>query len=353
MQDMSGAHSVAPDGSRLGIMPTTSGGVATTPRAPGQDRPLAVSSDTVRPDRPRATPRAPGADVPPATTAGAPGQHRLRAVSSASDHDRSCARHQKAPGQDRPRTASSGAARPDRPRATPRAPGADVPPATMAGAPGQYRPSAAQWAPDHFRSRPVPTAPDRDRPLAASSDGVGHDRPRATLTAPDQDVPRTLAVRAPGSDRPRAVAATVAAADASHVLPPAAGPDSSHRGPAAGLPPTSVTDSTTSPHDLAGRMYTAQEVPQLTRANDAPLLATAVHLLQALMQRAQRLNIGSALDVLQRLLHDRPAPTPVSDSPLLRSLEAAATCTDTPPRPADPSAKQAAPPTNRPPFKPP
>ena len=353
MQDMSGAHSVAPDGSRLGIMPTTSGGVATTPRAPGQDRPRTASSGAARPDRPRATPRAPGADVPPATTAGAPGQCRLRAVPSASDHDRSCAWHQKAPGQDRPRTASSGAARPCRPRATPRAPGTDVPPATAAGAPGQCRLSAAQRAPDHFRSRPAPRAPGRDRPLAASSDAVGHDRPRATPTAPDQDVPRALAARAPGSDRPCAVAATVAAADDPHVLPPATGPDSSHRGPAAEPPPTSVTTSTTSPHDLDGRMYTAEEVPQFTRANDTPLLATAVRLLQTLMQRARRLNIGHALDVLQRLLQDRPAPTPVSDSPLLQSLEAAATCTDTPPRPADPSAKQAAPPTNRPPFKPP
>ena len=53
MQDKSGAHAVAPDGSRLGIMPTTSGGVATLPRAPDQDVPRAVAA------------RAPGSPIGP------------------------------------------------------------------------------------------------------------------------------------------------------------------------------------------------------------------------------------------------------------------------------------------------
>ena len=56
MRDKSGAHHVAPDGSRLAILPTTSGGTATLPRAPGQDRPRPASSGAARPDRPRATP---------------------------------------------------------------------------------------------------------------------------------------------------------------------------------------------------------------------------------------------------------------------------------------------------------
>ena len=352
MQDMSGAHSVAPDGSRLGIMPTTSGGVATSPRAPGQERPRTVPHSTARPDCLCATPRAPGADVPPASVAGAPGQYRLSAAPSVPVLDRSRP-VQRAPGRDRPLAASSGAARHDRPCATLRAPGVDVPPATSAGAPGQHRPSAAHWAQDHFRSRPAPTAPGHGRPLAASSDVVGHDRPRATLRAPDQDVPWARPARAPGSDRPRAVAATAAAADGSHVLPPAAGPDSSHRGPAAGPPPTSVTDPTMPTHDLGGRTYTAEEVQQLTQADDAPVLAAAVRLLHTLIRRAKGLDIGRALDVLRRLLKDRPVLTPVSESAPIQSLDEAATYKDTPPRPADPYTEQGAPPSDRPPFKPP
>ncbi len=352
MQDKSGAHSVAPDGSRLGIMPTTSGGIATTPRAPGQDRPRTVPHSTARPDRPRATPRAPGADVPPATTAGAPGQRRPRAVPPPSDHDRSRVRHQKAPGQGRPRIVPSGTAGPDRPGATPRAPGADVPPANAAGVPGQHRLRAAQRAHDHCRSRPAPTAPGQDRPLAASSGAAGPDRPGATLRAPDQDVPRALAARVPGADRLCAVAATAAAADGPHVLPPAAGSDSSHRGPAAGPRLTSVTTPTPPAHALSGRTYTAEEV-QPTRATAAPVLATAVRLLQALMQRTKQLDIARALDVLRRRLQDRPALPLVAERAPIWSLAAAATSMNIPARPAAPSIEQDAPPGDRPSFKPP
>ena len=354
MQDMSGAHSVAPDGSRLGIMPTTSGGVATTPRAPGQDRPRTASSGAARPDRPRATPRAPGTDVPPATTAGAPGQCRLRAVPSASDHDRSCARHQKAPGQDQPRTASSGAARPGRPRATPRAPGTDVPPATPAGAPGQDRPSAAQRAPDHFRSRPAQRAPGHDRPLAASSDAVGPDRPRATPTAlgsgrtPGHSRPgrRVLIVRAPWPPPWRQPTTPTSCPRPQVPIAPIADPPPDHRQPPSPPPPRRPTTWTAG--CIPPRRYHNSPAPTIRRCS-LPRSASS----RPSCSRARRLNIGHALDVLQRPFQDRPAPTPVSNSPLLQSLEAAATCTDTPPRPADPSAKQAAPPTNRPPLKPP
>ena len=414
MRDKSGAHYVAPDGSRLAIVPTTSGGSATLPRAPGQDRPRTASSGAARPGRPRATPRAPDQDVPQTLAAWAPGADRPRAAPCQPVPDRPCA-VQMAPGHDRPRTASSGAARPDRPRATPRAPGADVPPATPAGAPGRHRLRAAQRAPDHFRSRPAPTAPGHGRPLAASSDVAGRGRPRATRRAPDQDVPRTFAARvpgsdrlraapcqpvpdrpcpvqrapghgrpsgtssgvpghgrpratlqapaqdvpqahlarAPGSDRPCAVAATVAAPDGPRVSSPVAGPASSHRGPAAGPRLTSLTHPTAPAHDLYRRAYTTQEVQQFAPAHRTPVLTAAVRLLLALIQRAQGLDIGRALAVLRCLLQDRPALPPPSQSAPIQSLDRAAAHLETPPQPPDPPADQRAPPSDRPPFKPP
>ena len=259
MQDKSVARQVAPDGSRLGIMPTTSGGVATLPRAPGHERPSATLSGVPGHDRPRATPQAPDQDVPRALPARAPGSDRPCAAPSVPVTDRSRP-VQKAPGHGRPPAAPSGVPGHDRPRATPRAPGADVPLATTAGVPGQRCPSAAHWARDHFRSRPAPTAPV-------------------------QDVPWALAVRVPGSDRPCALAATAAAPDGPHVLHLAPSPDSSHRGPDAGSRPTSLTAPTTPAHDLYGRAYTAQEVQQLTQADRTPLFDAKVRLLQALTQR--------------------------------------------------------------------
>ena len=151
LQAPPGAPGTARQGPTRSIMLVNDGGIATQPKAPGQDRPRAASSDAARTDRlraallapgherpftastgaakhgrPRAATRAPGADVPPATTAEAPGQHRLRAALLA-------------PGHERPFTASTGAAKHGRPRAATRAPGADVPPATTAEAPGQHR----------------------------------------------------------------------------------------------------------------------------------------------------------------------------------------------------------------------
>ena len=286
MRDKSGAHHVAPDGSRLAILPTTSGGTATLPRAPGQDR---------------------------------------------------------------PRTASSGAARPDRPRATPRAPDQDVPQALVARVPGSDRPSAAPRVPVSDRLRPVQKAPGQDRPRTASSDVVRPGRPRATPRAPDQDVPQALVARVPGSDRPSAVAAAAAVPDGPRVSHPVAGPDSSHRGPAAGPRLTSLTTSTMPAHDMYSRTYTAEESKQHTPAAPTPVLTATVRLLLALIQRAQGLDIGPTLDVLRHLLQDRPALTPVSDSALLQSLGEAVAYADTPPQPPE----QGAPPSDRPPFKPP
>ena len=164
MQDHPGAPGTARQEYTRTIVSTNDGGVATTPRAPGHDRPRAASSDAARHGRLSAASTAPGADVPPATTAGAPGQYclsaaprapghgrplaitagvsghdRLSAVPPAADHDRSAVRHTMAPGQGRPRATSSDVAGPGRPCATPRAPGADVPSATAAGAPGPHR----------------------------------------------------------------------------------------------------------------------------------------------------------------------------------------------------------------------
>ncbi len=348
MRDKSGAHHVAPDGSRLAILPTTSGGTATLPRAPGQDRPRTASSGAARPDRPRATPRAPDQDVPQALVARVPGSDRPSAAPRVPVSDR-LRPVQKAPGQDRPRTASSDVVRPGRPRATPRAPGADVPPATSAGAPGQHRLRAAQRAHDHCRSRPASKAPGQDRPRTASSDAARPDRLRATLRAPDQDVPQALVARVPGSDRPCAVAAAAAVPDGPRVSHPVAGPDSSHRGPAAGPRLTSLTTSTMPAHDMYSRTYTAEESKQHTPAAPTPVLTATVRLLLALIQRAQGLDIGPTLDVLRHLLQDRPALTPVSDSALLQSLGEAVAYADTPPQPPE----QGAPPSDRPPFKPP
>ena len=209
MQDLPGAPGTARQGRTRIIVSTNDGGVATQPRAPGHERPLAAPR-AARHGRLSAASRAPGADVPPATTAGAPGQYRLRAVPPAPDH-RSSARHQRAPGHGRP-LAALRAARHDRPCATPRAPGADVPLATTAGAPGQHRLSAVPSAPDHARSDARhQRAPGHGRPLAASSDVAGHDRPCATPRAPGADVPPAITAGAPGQHRLRAMAnATVA-----------------------------------------------------------------------------------------------------------------------------------------------
>ena len=82
MQDLPGAPGTARQGRTRIIVSTNDGGVATQPRAPGHERPLAAPR-AARHGRLSAASRAPGADVPPATTAGAPGQHRLRAMANA------------------------------------------------------------------------------------------------------------------------------------------------------------------------------------------------------------------------------------------------------------------------------
>ena len=134
MQDYPGAPGTARQGRTGTSVPTDSGGVATQPRAPSHERPLAAQRAAGHGWLSAAL-EAPGADVPLTTTARAPGHNCLSAVPRTPGHGRPLAA-QRAAGRDRLRVAFG-------------APGADVPLATTAGAPGHHRLSAA----------PIATAP--------------------------------------------------------------------------------------------------------------------------------------------------------------------------------------------------
>ena len=79
MQELPGAPGTARQGRTGTSVPTDSGGVATQPRAPSHERPLAAQRAAGHGWLSAAL-EAPGADVPLATTARAPGQHRLSAA---------------------------------------------------------------------------------------------------------------------------------------------------------------------------------------------------------------------------------------------------------------------------------
>ena len=134
MQDLPGAPGTARQGRTGTSVPTDSGGVATQPRAPSHERPLAAQRAAGHGWLSAAL-EAPGYDVPLATTARAPGHHCLSAVPRAPGHGRPLAA-QRAAGRDRLRVAFG-------------APGDDEPLATTARAPGHHRLSAA----------PIATAP--------------------------------------------------------------------------------------------------------------------------------------------------------------------------------------------------
>ena len=134
MQDYPGAPGTARQGRTGTSVPTDSGGVATQPRAPSHERPLAAQRAAGHGWLSAAL-EAPGDDVPLTTTARAPGHDCLSAVPRTPGHGRPLAA-QRAAGRDRLRVAFG-------------APGADVPLATTAGAPGHHRLSAA----------PIATAP--------------------------------------------------------------------------------------------------------------------------------------------------------------------------------------------------
>ena len=99
MQDLPGAPGTARQGRTGTSVPTDSGGVATQPRAPSHERPLAAQRAAGHGWLSAAL-EAPGYDVPLATTARAPGHDCLSAVPRAPGHGRPLAA-QRAAGRDR------------------------------------------------------------------------------------------------------------------------------------------------------------------------------------------------------------------------------------------------------------
>ncbi len=304
MRDDTGTPPVIPVGSRLGITPANTGGLATH-LAPGPDRPSDEPPCPPEQDRPCAAAWAPDQHVPVAATATAPGVDRLRAAHLA-------------PGSDRP---------------------SDEPPCP----PEQDRPRAASWAPDqHVPVAATATAPGVDR-LCAAHLAPGSDRPSDEPPCPpEQD--RPCAVQAP------ALAAASAAADP-HVTPPAPpAPDCSRRDAAdTGSRPTSITDTLAS--DLYTPAFTAQEVQQLADTADSPPLAAEIRLHQVFIlrllttpRRRRRRRAGAAfqrrrryarqralhttlaaicrsLDVLQRLLKTQAALAPSKSTEAMQFLD--------------------------------
>ena len=225
MRDAAGAPPVTPAGSRLGITPASTGGLATPP-APDQHGPAARSA---------AAPRA----------------------------DRLCAAHL-APGPDRPSDEPPRPSEQDRPCAASWAPAPHVPAAPAAAAPGADRLCAAHLAPGPDRPSDEPPRPsEQDRPCAASW-APGQHVPAATLAAaPGVDRLRAAHL-APGPahqpDRPRAVQDPALASADSHVTSPAPpAPDCSRRD-AAGTGPRATSVTPTRPPSRAqyGRTGTAQ-----------------------------------------------------------------------------------------------
>ena len=213
MQDSPGAPGTARQGRTRTIMLVKSGGVATQPRAPGTDVPLATTA------------RAPGQYCLSAALR-ALGQRCPRPTPRAPGHDNRTAAPSSAPGRDRPRAASRALGQ-RCPRPTPRAPGHDNRTAAPSSALGHDRPRAASRAPDRKRSRLAPRAPGHGSPLAAPSAvdyhwsctrhrwvpahgrfptaqrAARHDRPRATPRAPGHDNRTVAPSSALGHDRPR------------------------------------------------------------------------------------------------------------------------------------------------------
>ncbi len=223
MHDESGAH-VAPGGSRLGSMPADSGGVATPPRAPGPDVPLAPTARAPGQDCLSAAPRAPGHAHTPGAPASAPEHGRLSAA-------------WRAPGHERPLAA----------------------------------PRTVDYHWSGTRHRWVP-APGR---FPTALRAAGHGRlSAALLPAPGPDVPLAVTAGAPGQDRLRAALAPASVHAGPHVTPsPPPGHDCSRRAPAGAEPrPTSVTHPTTLVHGWYAPTFTPEEVQQFIRADAAAAL---------------------------------------------------------------------------------
>ena len=162
MRDDAGAPPVTPVGSRLGITPASTGGLATPP--------------------------APDHHVPAARSAAAPRADRL------------CAAHL-APGPDRPFDEPPRPPEQDRPRAASWAPDQHVPAAPTAPAPGVDRLCAAHLAPG--------PAPQQDRPRAVQDPALAF--PDSHVTPPAPPAPDCSRRDAPGTDpRPTSITDTPA-----------------------------------------------------------------------------------------------------------------------------------------------
>ena len=241
---------MSPVGSRLGITPASTGGLA-TPLAPDHHAPAARSAAAPGVDRLRAAHLAPGPDRPFDEPPRPPEQDRPRAASWAPDQHVPVAATAAAPGVDRLRAAHQ-------------APGSDRPSDEPPHSPEQNRPCAASWA------------PDQHVPVAATAAAPGVDRLCATHQAPGP---------APRQDRPRAVQAPALATPDSRVTPPAPpAPDCSRRDATGAEPrPTSITDTLTS--DLYSPAFSAQERQLLALTDDEPPLAAEIRLLRVLILR--------------------------------------------------------------------
>ena len=165
MRDDAGAPPVTPVGSRLGITPASTGGLATPP-APDHHVPAARSAAAPRADRLRAAHLAPGPDRPSDEPPRPPEQDRPCAASWAPDQHVPAAPTAPAPGVDRLRAAHL-------------APGP---------APQQDRPRAVQdpalASPDSHVTPPAPPAPDCSRRDATGTDP----RPTSITDTPAPDL---------------------------------------------------------------------------------------------------------------------------------------------------------------------
>ena len=297
MRDKSGAQR-APAGSCLGITPADHGGAATTPRAPGHERPPAAPRAAGH-GRLSAASTAPGYDVPLATTAGAPGHDCLSAAQQA--------------------------------------PGPDVPLATTARAPRRDRLSAAPLVPDHNRSgATLAAASVPDRSHVSPPPAPGHDRSRRVPIAagsPPASVTHPTTLEETLYDR-------LFTADEAQTLAQAA--------TAPALDGEIRVLQVLIRRVLA--LGTARARPRGRRRGGVSRRRPRTVLFRQIAA------IGRAADVLQRMLKTQQVLAKDSPSPLFQLLDEAAQYMDIPPlpaeQPADADDEQGAPPSDIPTFKP-
>ena len=198
MRDDTGALTLAPVGSRLGMTPADTGGLATplapdhhapaapaaaaprhdrlcaAPLAPGPDRPSDEPPCPPEQDRPCAASRAPVPHVPAAPAAAAPGAERLCAAPLVPGSDQPSAGPSRPPEQDRPRAVQAAASASAGPHVTPPVPPAPDCSRRAAAGPGPRptsvtdTPASDLYAPAFTaQERQLLTHTDHDSPLAA------------------------------------------------------------------------------------------------------------------------------------------------------------------------------------------